>query len=139
MMNISKRTLGLGLTAAAIAAAAGVAIAQTGAPAWPQIVTSALSVGDIGEQADGYLGIKGTASSALRAEVDAINIKRRAAYLQLAQQRGKTIKEVGAAIGCETLAKRVAVGRSYLLPDGVWRERSAGEAIALPDYCGPQA
>jgi uncharacterized protein len=79
-------------------------------------------------------GFKGTPSGALRAEVDAINIKRRAAYTGLAAQRGVTVKDVAATVGCETLEKRVAQGRAYLLPDGVWRTRGA-TAIELPGYC----
>jgi uncharacterized protein len=97
-------------------------------------VSAALASGEVGEQADGYLGVRGAVSGAVRDEVDAINIKRRAAYTQLAQQRGVTIKEVAAAIGCETLATRVAQGRAYQLPDGVWRVKGAA-AIALPAYC----
>ncbi len=117
----------------AIAGAAGLAIAQTAAT--PTLVSAAMADGSVGEQADGYLGFRSAPSSGLRAEVDAINIKRRAAYTQLATQKGVTIKEVAAAVGCETLAKRVAVGRAYTLSDGVWRVRKAGETINLPDYC----
>jgi uncharacterized protein len=111
------------------AGVAGVAYAQTGG-----LVSAALSDGSVGEQADGYLGFRSTPSSALRAEVDAINIKRRAAYTQLAAQRGVTVKDVAATVGCETLTARVAQGRAYLLPDGVWRVRGA-TPIALPGYC----
>jgi uncharacterized protein len=117
----------------AIAGVAGLAIAQTAVA--PTLISTALADGSVGEQADGYMGFRSTPSAALRAEVDAINIKRRAAFTQLAQQKGVTIKEVAAAVGCETLAKRVAVGRAYQLVDGVWRVRKAGEIINLPDYC----
>jgi uncharacterized protein len=112
-----------------VAGLAGVAIAQSAS-----LVSSALADGSVGEQADGYLGFRTTPSSALRAEVDAINIKRRAAYTSLAAQKGVTIKEVAAAIGCETLITRIASGRAYQLPDGVWRVKGATE-IKLPDYC----
>lgn len=112
-----------------VLAGAGIAIAQSGG-----LVASALADGSVGEQADGYLGIKGSASGDLRAEVDAINIKRRAAYTQRAAQKGATVKEVAAAVGCETLATRVANGRAYMLPDGVWRVKGAAP-IALPSYC----
>ena len=108
---------------------AGISIAQSGG-----LVSEALADGTVGEQADGYLGIRGSVSEALRAEVDAINIKRRAAYTQRAAQKGATVKEVAAAVGCETLATRVASGRAYLLPDGVWRVKSTAP-IALPSYC----
>ena len=110
-------------------AGAGFAIAQSAG-----LVSEALADGSVGEQADGYLGIRGTASGDLRAEVDAINIKRRAAYTQRAAQKGATVKEVAAAVGCETLATRVASGRAYLLPDGVWRVKGTAP-ISLPAYC----
>ena len=45
-----------------------------------------------------------------------------------------TIKDVAAAIGCETLTTRVTTGRAYQLPDGVWRVKGAAP-IALPSYC----
>ena len=114
---------------ALLLAGAGISIAQSGG-----LVSEALADGTVGEQADGYLGIRGSVSEALRAEVDAINIKRRAAYTQRAAQKGATVKEVAAAVGCETLATRVASGRAYLLPDGVWRVKSTAP-IALPAYC----
>lgn len=140
-----KRNLKIILVAATALAlgGAGLAIAQqanaqqTAAPAPPPSSLSiALADGVIGEQADGYVGLKDSVSAALRADVDALNIKRRALYTQLAQKRGVTIQEAAATFGCETLAQRVAVGRAYKLPDGVWRVRKAGETIALPPYCG---
>lgn len=119
-----------GLAAGAIVlAGAGIAIAQSGG-----LVTSALAEASIGEKADGYLGIRGSASADLRAEVDAINIRRRAAYTQRAAQKGATVMEMAASVGCETLATRVPVGRAYLLPDGVWRVRG-NAPISLPTYC----
>lgn len=104
---------------------------------WAQVslVSAAMAEGRVGEQADGYLGFRGSPADGLRAEVDAINIKRRAAYTHLASQRGVTVKDVAATVGCETLKSRVANGRPYLLPDGVWRVKGA-EPIALPAYCG---
>lgn len=109
--------------------AATFAIAQTASP-----ISLALAEGSVGEQADGYLGIRGASTALLRAEVDALNIKRRALFTSLAEQRGVTIKDVAAATGCETLAKRVAPGRAYMMPDGVWRVRGAAP-ITLPGYC----
>ncbi len=110
-------------------AASGAALAQSAG------LSSALAAGQVGEQADGYMGFRDAPSAALRDEVDAINIKRRAAYTQLASQRGVTVKDVAASVGCETLKGRVQQGRAYLLPDGVWRVKGA-EPIALPAYCG---
>lgn len=127
-----KKTLTIfaGLVAGIVViAGAGIAIAQSGG-----LVSTALADGTVGEQADGYLGIRGSVSAEVRAEVDALNIKRRAAYTQRAAQKGATVKEVAAAVGCETLASRVPAGRAYLLPDGVWRVKGAAP-ISLPAYC----
>lgn len=113
--------IGLGIGAAGFA--------QSGA------VSAALANGSVGEQADGYLGFRSAPSAALRAEVEAINIKRRAAYTELAGQRGVTVKDVAAAVGCTTLKTRVGPGEAYLLRDGVWRTRAGSAPIPLPDYC----
>jgi uncharacterized protein len=121
------------VSALAILGAAGYAFAQSA----PSPLSAALADGSIGEQADGYMGFRTAPAPALKAEVDSLNIKRRAEYTRIAGQKGRTIKEVGAAIGCETLATRVAVGRAYLLPDNVWRVRKAGETVELPAYCAP--
>ena len=129
-MTLSRKSIVLAGVAALMIGAAGMAYAQNGGA-----VSAALASGAVGEQADGYLGFRSTPSSALRDEVDAINIKRREAYTNLATQRGVTVKDVAATVGCETLQKRVATGRSYLLPDGVWRTKGA-DPIALPPYCG---
>ena len=91
--------------------------------------------GQAGEQADGYLGLVGAGSSALRAQVDAINIKRRAYYTDLAAKRGAKIEEVAATTACELFRTKVAPGQHYRLADGVWRQRDSAP-IPLPGYCG---
>jgi uncharacterized protein len=99
-------------------------------------VSAALAAGKIGEQADGYLGIRSPVPAAVKAEVEAINIKRRDFYTTRADQLKVLPREYAATIGCETLEKRVAPGRAYLLRDGVWRVREGTAPIELPDYCG---
>lgn len=114
---------------AALLATGGIALAQaSGIPA-------ALAAGQVGEQADGFLGVRGTVSDGVRAELESINIKRRAAYTDLAGQRGVTVKDVAAAVGCTTLKTRVGPGQAYQLRDGVWRVRQGATPIPLPDYC----
>lgn len=98
-------------------------------------VRAAIDAGAVGEQADGFLGVRGAVSGAIRSEVEAINIKRRAAYTDLAAQRGVTVKDVAAAVGCTTLKTRVGPGEAYQLRDGVWRTRQGSAPIPLPDYC----
>ena len=106
----------------------GAAVAQTPA------VDSARRTGAVGERYDGYLGFSGGGSAGLRSQVDAINIRRRSLYSNLASSRGVSPQEVGITAGCQLL-RRVEVGESYMLSDGVWRRRAAGQSAA-PDYCG---
>lgn len=113
------------LLAAVLAAPA---VAQT------PIVDQARTSGIAGERYDGFMGLAGPASTQVRREVSAINIKRRALYAQLAQQRGVTPDEVGLTAGCQLLAG-VQVGESYYLPDGHWHRRAAGTSPPVPDYC----
>lgn len=122
-----------------IAAGAAVVLA-TGlimtAPARAQsgAVAAAMAAGTVGEQADGYLGIAGSVSAAVRAEVDSINIKRRAAYTDLAGKRGVTVQDAAAATGCQTLSSRVKTGQVYRIGAGAWQTKGAG-AVTLPPYC----
>ncbi|HJT39831.1 MAG TPA: DUF1318 domain-containing protein [Sphingobium sp.] len=102
--------------------------AQSGA------VAAAMAEGAVGEQADGYLGIAGSVGAAVRSEVESINIKRRAAYTDLAGKRGVTVQDVAASIGCQTLASRVKQGQVYRVGAGPWQTKGAGP-IALPSYC----
>ncbi len=70
------------------------------------------ATGQVGEQADGYLGLVGSAPASLRAQVDAVNIKRRAYYTEIAARRGAKIEEVAATTACEILASRVGPGHA---------------------------
>jgi uncharacterized protein YdbL (DUF1318 family) len=97
-------------------------------------VTAGLASGVIGERFDGYLGYVSTASPGLRRQVDAVNIRRRALYSNLAGRRGVSPLDVGVTAACELLG-RVAVGQAYMLGDGKWRRRAAGQAAPVPDYC----
>ncbi len=106
-------------------------------PASAQIasaITEARSAGQVGERFDGYLGFAVPPSPALRQQVNAINIKRRALYSGLARQRGVAPDDVGITAGCSLLA-RVAVGEAYQLGDGKWYRRGAGQSAPQPDYC----
>ena len=118
------------------AAAALAAIIGLSAPALAQdaVISAAKGAGTVGEQSDGYLGIKGSVSAEVRSAVDALNIKRRAAYTDLATKRGATVAEVAAVTGCQTLASRVSQGQIYKIGSADWQTKGAGP-IALPDYC----
>jgi uncharacterized protein YdbL (DUF1318 family) len=97
-------------------------------------VVAAQQAGIVGERYDGYLGFAASASEAVRRQVGAVNIKRRTLYTGLAQRRRVTLEAVGIAAGCELLAE-VKVGQAYMLNDGVWRRRAAGQPAPVPAYC----
>ena len=122
-----------------VALGLGIAVAAGGtAYAFVMQDTSAQlrATGVVGEQADGYLGLVGSASAEIRAQVDSVNIQRRAYYTQLASRRSATIEEVAAATACEIFAARVGPGQYYRLADGVWRRRNGSEPVPRPDHCG---
>jgi len=96
-------------------------------------VEAALQSGAVGEQADGYLGFARPPSPALKAEVDAINIKRRQGYTQVAQSKNVPIEAFAASIGCRTLTA-LKQGRAYNI-GGAWAVKGAGP-VTLPPQCG---
>lgn len=123
-----KLILATAIALGAVAGGASAAYAMMQGDAAAELRAS----GQAGEQADGYLGV---VEGAARAQVEAINIKRRAYYTDLAAKRGAKIEEVAATTACELLRTKVAPGQYYRLPDGVWRKRDAAP-IPLPGYCG---
>jgi len=96
-------------------------------------VEAALSTGTVGEQADGYLGFARAPAPGLKAKVEAINIKRRQGYTQVAQAKNVPIEAFAASIGCHTLAG-LKQGRAYNI-GGAWAVKGASP-ITLPAQCG---
>lgn len=117
----------LGVAGLSLLSLAGVALAQGSG------VSAAIAAAQVGERADGYLGVRGQISDAVRAEVEQINIKRRALYTQKAGERGVAIEAIAAATACQTL-KRVGVGQAYSLGSG-WAVRGAGDPAPQPANC----
>jgi hypothetical protein len=118
------------LMAAALAAPA---LAQAG----DAVVAQARAAGQVGEQADGYLGfVPGTAISAeVRSHVDQINIRRRALYASRASERNVSVNEMAAAVACEIFSGRIEVGERYRDASGQWRQRTAAQPVAMPSFC----
>lgn len=104
------------------------AIAQT-----PSL-DAARATGAVGERFDGYLGIAEPVPAAVQSQVSRINIQRRSLYSNLAASKGVSPSDVGVTAGCQLLA-RITVGQRYMLGDGKWRRRLAGQAPPVPDYC----
>ena len=86
---------------------------------------AARSSGQIGEKTDGYLGLVGGGSPALRAMVDDLNIKRKAVYAQKAQAQHATVEEYAFTSGCLLIAQ-TGSGEKYQGPGGSWQTRGAG-------------
>jgi uncharacterized protein len=118
----------LAFRAAAAAALGALALSgvQASAQARDPAYASARASGQVGEKMDGYLGIVGAATPALRALVDDLNIKRRANYTTRAQAQRATVEEYAFTQGCILIARTVP-GERYQAPDGSWQTRTAGE------------
>ena len=118
-----------------ILGAAALALIGFAGAAWAQGsgVSAAMAAAQVGERADGYLGIRGQVSDAVRAEVEQINIKRRALYTSRAQERGVAVEAIAAATACQAM-QRVGVGQAYNLGGG-WAVRGAGDPAPKPGTC----
>ncbi|MEH3108060.1 MAG: YdbL family protein [Sphingomonas fennica] len=125
------KTIGMLAAAALAIAAAGAAYAQ----AEGGVVAQARAAGQVGEQSDGYLGFATTPSPDVKAAVDAINIKRRQIYTDIAARQGATVQEVAAARGCAQLTDRVRPGEAYRA-GGNWAVRQGNAPVVLPAVCG---
>jgi uncharacterized protein YdbL (DUF1318 family) len=99
-------------------------------------ISAAKQAGQVGERFDGFLGVAAAAPTAVRREVDAVNIRRRAHYYNLAASKSVRPQDVGITAGCLTLAS-VNVGEAYLLADNVWRRRGPRQPVPVPTYCRP--
>lgn len=84
---------------------------------------AARASGQVGEKADGYLGIVGAETPQLRRLVNDINIKRRAVYTNRAKAENATVAQYAKAAACETIARTVP-GEKYQAPDGSWQTRT---------------
>jgi uncharacterized protein len=109
-------------------------MAAVPAAAQTPAVDAARASGAVGERYDGYVGVAAPVSAAVRSQLTSINIQRRSLYSRLAASKGASPRDVGITAGCQLLA-RVSVGEAYMLGDGVWRRRAAGQGAPVPDYC----
>lgn len=126
---MTSRSLVFAAAAAALALSAGAALALDDA-----VLNAAISANQIGEQADGYLGVvDGAAVSAdARARLNQVNLRRRETYTARAQQNGVSVDEYARSFACTLLTKNTPVGASYRNESG-WQRNSAG--VSLPGYC----
>ena len=71
-----------------LAAFASVAMPVSALAQDPATILAARRAGQIGERYDGYIGYVTPPSPALRRQVDAVNIRRRSLYANLAARKG---------------------------------------------------
>ena len=117
-----------GIAMAAVAATASVALLIPSAMAQRDpAYEAARAAGQVGEQPDGYLGYASTPTPAVRAIVDDINIKRKAAYTSGAPA-GSTVEQFAFVTGCNLIAKTKA-GEKYKAPDGSWKTRDGSAPV----------
>jgi len=102
-----------------------VALLGASAAAWAQDWKAARAAGQIGEQPDGYLGIVGAETPALRALVNNVNIQRKAVYTKQSAATGSTVEAYALTAGCNLIANTSA-GEKYKTPSGAWTTRGAG-------------
>ena len=117
---------------------AGTAFACAALPAAAQpaaTLSLAIENGQVGERFDGYMGYVVTPTPEVRRQVQAVNLRRRNLYIELAGRRNVTAQVVGVATGCQLL-RQLSAGEAYLLQDGVWRRYAAGQPPPVPEQCG---
>ena len=118
------------LSAVALVSLSGAALADT-------VTDAARNSGVIGEQADGFVGVVAgqSASAETRAHMDQLNIRRRAAFAQFAEQHRVSVNEAAAALACEFFSTNIEVGHRYRDEGGQWRQRTASDPVHMPSFC----
>lgn len=122
MTNTFLRKTLAPLTFAAALAVGGAALAQ-GAD-----YQAAKAAGQVGEKPDGYIGVVGGGTPALKAMVGDINIKRKAVYAEKAQAAHATVEEYAFTSGCLLISK-TKPGEKYQAPDGSWQTRTSAAPL----------
>lgn len=124
-----RKSVEILIAAVLISATATSAVAQRD-PAYQ----SARASGLVGEKADGYLGYVSAPSPAIKALVEDINIKRKAAYSKEAMANSATVEEMAFRNGCRLISERTEAGEKYQTPSGAWKTKGSG-ATELDPRC----
>lgn len=91
-------------------------------PAAASPLDDAKAAGQLGEQADGYLGLPPGAPPSARALADRINSERAQHYGQIAARNGTDPTAVAALAG-RKLIERAPAGQWVRSPDGSWQKK----------------
>ena len=114
------------------AAAAALSVAFTAAPTSPAIaqtaaqkslIDAAKAEGSVGEQADGYLGVRTSVGGDVQAAINVTISARRQAYAASAQGVGTSTEVVAARMFEGQLLPRIQQGQWYRNASGQWVQR----------------
>ncbi|WP_271084392.1 DUF1318 domain-containing protein [Brevundimonas sp. NIBR11] len=111
----------LGAAVVALGVAAGAAMAQT--PAQKSLIDAAKSAGTVGEQADGYVGVRTSVSADVQTAITATNSARRRAYAASAADVGTSTEVAAARMFESQLLPRITSGQWYRNASGQWVQR----------------
>ena len=119
-MKTMMKTIG---AFAAVLSLAGAGMAYAQSAAAKATVDAAKAAGQVGEQADGYLGlVSGDAPAPVRAAVAEINAGRTDAFKDAAAKAGTSVDVAGAAVG-KQLFDRLPAGQYYRTAEGRWAKK----------------
>ncbi|WP_122465598.1 MULTISPECIES: DUF1318 domain-containing protein [Brevundimonas] len=125
--NLSRRgglkaVFAAGAVALAMGVAlAGTALAQTGAQ--KALIDSAKSRGEVGEQADGFVGVRTSTDADTREAITVTNSARRQAYANRGAEAGVSAAVAGARMFESQLLPRISSGEWYRNAQGQWVQR----------------
>lgn len=114
-MTLTRRTL------LAAVLALGLATILPVASAFAQSLDQAKAAGQVGERADGLLGLVTAAPGGVQSLVDRINAERMAEYARIAQQNNTTVQAVQAIAG-QRLIDRTPSGQ-FVNPGDGWMRK----------------
>jgi uncharacterized protein len=120
MKTWTGRTVAGALGALALLAGGGAAMAQSASA--KAAVDQAKAQGQVGEQADGFLGVVGGGDPGVRGAVAEINAGRAQAYREAAARTGVTPEAAGQATARQ-LEARLPPGQYFRTADGRWERR----------------
>ena len=111
----------LGAAVVALGVAAGAAFAQT--PAQKSLIDAAKAQGSVGEQADGYVGVRTSVSPDVQTAIAATNSARRQVYAASAADVGTSTEVAAARMFEAQLLPRISSGQWYRNAGGQWVQR----------------
>lgn len=93
-------------------------------PAHADALDDARASGQVGERADGYVAVVDPAAPAnVKNLVNDINAKRRAAYQQIAGEKGVPVEQIAAITAEKIIREVLQPGMYYMDATGSWKQK----------------